>query len=138
MSEAEVDARQEILLENYASVIEIEAGCLLEMVKTGVEPATAQDLALYAHAKESRRYVSRLAAYDAVTEGGEALAAAIAATPSGEPAEVAAYCRDVLKPLLGSVREACDAAEGMVKKELWPFPSYTDVCYGHHSNAPKK
>jgi glutamine synthetase type III len=109
------------------------------MVRTGVEPACQQDLNLYAADKAHNRYTKRNAAYNAIDEACDRLEGAIAGVPHGEAPVVAAYCRDVLKPLLVEVRSACDAAEGLVKNELWPFPSYTDVCFGHHlSPAPVK
>ena len=43
----EVDARAECLFENYATTLEVEATTLLEMIRTGVEPAVAEDLQGY-------------------------------------------------------------------------------------------
>jgi glutamine synthetase len=137
MTPEEVDARAEVLFENYATVLEIEAATMVNMVRTSVEPACQEDLNVYAADKQHKRYTKRAAAYNAIDEACDRLEEAISGLPHGEPAAVATYCRDVLKPLLGEVRQTCDTAEGLVKKELWPFPSYTDVCFGHHlSPAP--
>ena len=137
MDPDEVDARAEILFENYATVIETEARCMVEMVRTGVEPACAADLAAYAGAPALAAGAKRLAAYNLVTAKCDELEAAAAAAPhDAEPHAVAAYQRTTVKPLLAVVRAACDAAEGLCKKEIWPFPDYETCVYSHHTRKP--
>ena len=51
----EVEARAECLFENYATTLEVEATTLLEMIRTGVEPAVAADLKIYS--ADSPQYV---------------------------------------------------------------------------------
>jgi len=46
------------------------------------------------------------------------------------------YVKKVV-PCLAKLRQACDAAEGLVQIDLWPFPSYTDICFGHLTEAPR-
>ena len=144
-TEAEVDARGECFFENYSQVIQCEASTLIEMVRTGVEPACAADLALYASAGGSR-HTKRAAVYEAVSVTCDEIEAAVAKMPEGgghgghggaSASEIASYCAYTVKPLLSKVREACDAAEGLVKKNLWPFPSYTDIVFKHHMSAAK-
>ncbi len=55
----------------------------------------------------------------------------------GSPQLSATYFNTTVKPLLSAVREAADAAEQLCKKDLWPFPSYTDVVFKHHVEARK-
>ena len=137
LSEAEVDARAEVLFENYSAVIEIEAKTLLDMVHTGVEAALEEDLASYSD-KSSSRYTKRKPAYDAVSVEADKLEDALTKVPHGDAQKEASYYAYTIKPMLGTVRAACDTAEGLVKKALWPYPDYTDVCYGHHFDQPKK
>jgi len=135
---AEVDARAECFLENYVSCLEIEASTLVEMVRTGLEAAMAADIAVYAAGdRSSVTYTTRKDAYTAVTTTTNKLAAALAAVPGDDLSKTAEYCRDTLKVLIGEVRIASDIAEGLVKKSLWPFPSYTECTFGHHFNAAK-
>ena len=47
LSNAEVDARKEVMYENYNTVCRIEADTLLTMIETGIIPACAADLATY-------------------------------------------------------------------------------------------
>jgi glutamine synthetase len=148
MEAPEVDARQEVLFENYAATIEIEAATLVRMVRTGVEPAVAADLALYASGSSTSgggssvmsRFAKRRDVYDACSVTCDALESALAGLPShnGDASvqEVAKYAADVLKPHLNVVRKACDAAEQLVRTDLWPFPSYESVLYAHHFSSP--
>jgi glutamine synthetase len=139
-TEAEVDARAECLFENYAATLEVEAATMVEMIETGVEAACFADLAIYAQlGRTSKAFLKRSEVYSAVTEACEQLDAALAKAPSGCAPEITAtYCRDVLKPVMGAAREVCDAAEQLCRKDLWPFPSYTDCLFTHHFNAPAK
>ena len=129
----------ECLFENYVSVLEVEASTMVNMIKTGVEAACFADLAIYQLDRASKPYAKRAAVYAGVSEACEELEAVLSKVPHGDAVpEVAAYCRDVVKPALGTAREACDAAEQLCRKDLWPFPSYTDCVYSHHFSAPAK
>jgi len=150
----EADARAEMALEAYASTIEAEAATLLRMVRTGVEPALAADLAAYATAQPagfapSERYAKRRSAYDACSDAADALEASLesihvlASNSHGGGAvkyatahDRASYAAYTLKPHLASVRAACDAAEVLVRAGLWPFPPYAEVLYAHHFASP--
>jgi glutamine synthetase len=140
LTEEEVAARADGMFENYAAVLEVEAHTLVEMVRTGVEPALEKDLNVYvkpAGTLTSVRFEKRLAAYNAVSAACDELEAAVAGLPAADGKTVATYCRDSIKPLLASTRATCDAAEKLCAKDLWPFPSYTDCCFGHHFDSPK-
>ncbi|MBR5746085.1 MAG: glutamine synthetase type III, partial [Clostridia bacterium] len=43
--------------------------------------------------------------------------------------ECPALCRDEMIPLMDSLRRDADEAETLVKRELWPFPTYGDLLY---------
>lgn len=49
---------------------------------------------------------------------------------------VAEFYASKVAPCLFKLRLACDAAEGLVKADLWPYPTYTDICLGHLTEAP--
>merc|ERR1719310_515473 len=132
-SEEEVDARAECLYENYAACIETEANTLLEMIRTGVEPACAEDLAIYA-AAGGPQYNKRSELYASVTTKTDSLEAMMAQMPE-ECVAMATFCCDNIKPLMLEIREVVDASEKLVKKGLWPYPSYTDILFTHHMSA---
>ena len=43
--------------------------------------------------------------------------------------EPAIYGSQNYEALLSLVRAACDAAETIVSKEYWPFPTYSDILF---------
>jgi len=135
-SEAEVDARQEVMYENYATVLEIEAQTLIEMVRTGVEPAVAQDLALYATA-QGAAFARRKEVYDAITTSTDELEGLLGSLPE-EPKELAHFMAETIKPKTVEVRAHVDKAELLCKTDLWPYPSYTDILLAHQVSASLK
>ena len=129
----EVDARQEIMYEKYAMALEVEAGTLVEMMRTGTLPAGAKDLALYKDAPALAG--ARAAVYAAIAAKTDDLKAKIGSMPA-DPADAARYCCDTVKPAMDALREAADEAEGLIAAELQPFPSYTDLLMSHHVDVP--
>merc|ERR1711870_52033 len=45
----------------------------------------------------------------------------------------ATYLCDVVKPQMGVVRGLVDKGEGLLQKSLYPFPTYEEMIYSHHS-----
>ena len=43
--------------------------------------------------------------------------------------EQAEYSKDVIIPAMNELRKAIDTLEGIVDKEIWPVPSYTDLLF---------
>jgi glutamine synthetase len=136
-TEEEVDARAECMFENYATILVTEANCMLDMVNTGIEAALAADLKIYSDNKESRSYTRRNNVYNNVLVEHEKLQAAVASVPHGSEKAAAEHCLNVIKPAMEDLRSACDAAEQLVRSDLWPFPNYTEVCFGHHVSEHK-
>ena len=128
----ELHARQEIMFEKYTNDLTIEASCLVDMMQTGVLAACAQDLALYSTGM-SASASKRSTVYQELESSVEQLSALCEALPEdGSPHEQARYCVDVIKPQMESVRALSDTAEGLVQKDLWPYPKYKDILYQHH------
>jgi len=125
----EVHARAECMFENYATILQVEATTLIEMVRTGVEPAVAQDLAIYpAGSVTATKREKVYASISTLTDALETLM-------SNVPEDLVASCdyyAGKIKPAMLQIRESCDIAESLVKKDLWPYPSYTEMCYSHH------
>jgi glutamine synthetase len=63
-TDAECDARQEVMYENYNTSMSIEASTLVNMVETGILPACAEDLTKYSSAGSLAG--DRKATYDAI------------------------------------------------------------------------
>jgi glutamine synthetase len=134
-TDEEVDARAECMFENYVHTIVTEASCMIDMVNTGVDAAVAADLSIYASNKESNSFKKRNDCYNKISPAHDNLQSVLAKMPhGGSEKESAEYCLNMILPAMNELRATCDSAEHLVRKDLWPFPSYTDCCFGHHYN----
>jgi glutamine synthetase len=127
----ECDARQEVMYENYNTVLSIEVDTLIKMVETGILPACAQDMALYGSMPSLAG--DRATTYEAIMVETKKLKEAFASKPHDDLAKEAAYLCDKVKPQMAKVREVVDKAEGLMQKGLYPYPTYEDIIYSHHS-----
>ena len=145
MSETEVTSRQEIMFENYAKVINIEALTMLEMVTRDIIPAVnaytgklAADInaKVSAFGEQSARVEKALAqklcalcgeAYDLV----QSLTAAEKSAASQQGAEkmAEAYLEKVI-PQMNRLRAKVDTMETLTASEYWPFPTYGEMLFG--------
>ena len=138
----EVAARQEILLDNYSKIINIEAQTMIEMANKEIIPACAKFTADLAEgiAKKTALGISALAETDVAKKVSELTDRAYAATKVLEDvvveaklienvAEAAHNYHDKVVVAMQELRAACDAAETIVSKEYWPFPTYSDLLF---------
>ena len=139
-TEEEVRARYEIHVENYRTVLSIEAGTMIDMIRHEILPAVsgcAAELCERAFKKKemgsSCRYETstsqKLSALtDTLMDGCAKLEADLAAIPSG--AETAMrYCHDVLIPDMTAARETADQLEALTDAKAWPFPVYSELLF---------
>ncbi len=143
MSVNELEARVEVLHENYASVLAIEARTMLNMVDTQVIPAAARyqsELAdtvagTQAAGVDSSAIKHRLATLVEHTNELQAATDDIRAAMThcdglGDDQEARTRAvHDSLLPAMERTRQACDAVEGLVSSDLWPLPGYTDLLF---------
>lgn len=143
LSKAEIDARTEILLENYAKNINIEALTMIDMAKKKYIPvciAYAKELCDTVSAKASleicacveKDLVSKVSdltkkAYDATAKLEEVTAAA-AAKDSCILEMAKSYRYDVI-PVMDQLRTAVDALEVITPSDKWPVPAYSDIIF---------
>jgi len=129
LSDEETEARSEIMYEAYNTTLSIEAKTMIEMVETGIIPACVEDLALY---KDSPDFAGdRPNAYRSIKKENDKLKTMLASTPHDMTAE-ADYLCDIVKPQMAVVRGLVDTAEGLLKKGLYPYPTYEAMLYHHH------
>ncbi len=144
-SESEMHARLEIMEENYAKVIAIEAQTLTEMVQKDILPAVSSFTDRLANSvmHQSAVFGQESAAYERRT--GERLVAlkaqmlealdhlyeeaAAAAAQTDNAAAAAAYQAHVL-PAMEALRVPVDQAEVLVATDYWPYPSYGRLLQG--------
>mmetsp|Transcript_51390 Transcript_51390/g.112114 ORF Transcript_51390/g.112114 Transcript_51390/m.112114 type:complete len:695 (-) Transcript_51390:484-2568(-) len=129
-SAEEVDARAEVMFENYVTTLDIEISTLISMIETGILPACAKDMAKYAAMKDLAG--EREATYKAIKVETDKLKAIAAKRPSDLHKD-ATYINDTVKPQMLAVRAAVDKAEGLIEAGLYPYPTYEAMLYSHHS-----
>jgi glutamine synthetase len=142
LNKVELHARMEILLENYAKTINIEAGTMLNMGRRQILPAamtfageiagTIDDLAeagVKASAqKELAQKVCDLIAK--LAENLDVLDAAVAKAKDVEKADKKAIAfKDKVIPAMSEVRAVADELETLVDAELWPLPTYAQMLF---------
>ena len=141
LSEAELNSRYHVRLEQYLTQVEIEADTILEMVNQGVLPATIADLeetgSALANAKKldvELKPVQRR--YKSLANGVKALSAAVGDLSSaradaedlGEQDKAGVYATAVM-PAIENVRAACDHLETIVADHRWPYPRYREILF---------
>ncbi len=140
-TERELHSRWEILLENYAKAINIEALTLSVMARTMVLPAAIRyqkDLADAINASKSAgvetptqvRLLKDLC--DTIKEFVDALESLdsdIKNQPGNGVLEHAKYQRDKIMPAMSALRAQADKLELLVDDEYWPLPTYREMLF---------
>ena len=144
-SKVELTSRYEIHNECYSKVINIEALTMLDMAKKQILPAGskfAQELAQTLAEKKSiapdcdlsyesdlLKQVSSLtgAIYSGVKEREKAVDGV--KDVQGGAGKVAMYYREVVFAAMNKLRASSDVLETLVPKDLWPFPTYSDLLF---------
>ena len=145
LTEAEMKARYEIMLESYCKIINIEALTMLDMAKKDILPAVTAYAGELASAAAAKRGV--FAAVDCTFEEqtvtalsglsaklyGETLslsdALAKAAKAAGPAAVADCYKNDVIGAM-AALRATADALESITAANRWPFPTYGELLFG--------
>ena len=145
LSEAELRSRQEIYVQNYCKLLNIEAMTTLDMATMDIIPAVIkykgdvaksanESLALGVEADEEKEIVKTLAALLATAKKNvERLRLALkTAHEKGENIEGAKCYHDNVLSAMDALRATCDEMELNTAKEYWPLPSYGDLLFSIH------
>lgn len=143
LSEKEIKARMEVLLENYAKTINIEALTMIDMAKKKYIPtciaytkelcdavAVKKSLEIcLCVEKELAEKVSSLTkdAYTATNKLEEAVAAA--AAKDSCVLDMAKSYREEVIPVMDALRAAVDGLEVILPSCKWPVPAYSDIIF---------
>ncbi|MCU7617701.1 glutamine synthetase III [Chryseobacterium sp. PBS4-4] len=144
----EVEARNEIKLEKYSTVIDIEARVLSDIARNHIIPSALNyqnrlienvrglkeifdDKEFKTLAKEQMSLITQISGNISKIKLGvedlmKAREDAKATSESQEQAEL--YCTNVI-PLFDPIREASDDLEMMVDDELWPMTKYREMLF---------
>lgn len=145
LSEAELRSRQEIYVQNYCKLLNIEAMTTLDMATMDIIPAVIkykgdvaksanESLTLGVEADEEKEIVKTLAALLATAKKDvERLRHALkTAHEKGENIEGAKCYHDDVLSAMDALRATCDEMELNTAKEYWPLPSYGDLLFSIH------
>ena len=144
MSEAEMHSREEILFENYAKIVNIEALTMIVMATRDYIPAVEAYLSDIADTAMKKKAVSdtincrvetellrRLSdlnnkAFTAMEKLKTIETEAAAISDAKHRAEC--YCEKVL-PAMSALRAAIDEMETLTASKFWPVPTYGDMMF---------
>ena len=144
MNEVEMRSRQEILLENYSKIVNIEALTMIDMATRDIIPAVNSYIAEIAHTAAikaqvvenincsvERDMITKLSSLNAKAYSalGELRRAETEATKIASATERAdAYVGKVI-PAMEKLRAYVDEMETLTASEYWPLPSYGDMMF---------
>ena len=142
---SELVSRHEILMENYAKILHIEAQTMLDMARREILPAVEMyqsDLCETALRKKhllsnaivsvEEKLVAELSALaNSFYEKTEALANALLKVKElNDTVSIAQFYRNTVFPAMLEMRADADKMEEKTGKGYWPFPSYSDLLFG--------
>ena len=136
----EINARAEIHIENYSTVISIEANTMVDMIRHDILPAVsgyATDLCERAASKDAlgvackyetstAKEIAKLT--DALMADCDKLEKDMAKMPA-DAKKAMVYCHDTIISDMAKAREAADKLETMTASDYWPFPVYSDLLF---------
>jgi glutamine synthetase len=143
-TETEIHSRYEILLENYAKTIHIEALTLVDMVKKEVIPSVLSfqgDLSATANGKKSvsadisveveEKLLSKLSNLGnfLFTKIEELEGDLIEAKNISDSLEMSKFYRDRIFMNMNALRSVIDELETFIGKKYWPYPTYAEILY---------
>jgi glutamine synthetase len=130
LSRRELEARYDVLVEQYIIKVNIEAETAASIARTLLLPAAVGHLA--------RLKSAGVEELEAETQGliAEFVGAikqleAVNAEHEGEEGALgeATYMRDTVLPAMSAVRETADKLEKVVSDDLWPLPKYQEILF---------
>jgi glutamine synthetase len=134
LSERELEARYEVMVEQYTTNLNIEAETAAAIARTLLLPAAVQHLARLQAAGTSTGLETlkdeTTTLLDSFVKAILELEDANANHPhEGEPLDHALYVRDTVVPAMDAAREVADKLEGIVSDDLWPLPKYSEILF---------
>ncbi len=138
LSARELEARSEILFEQYVRISHIEARTMLDMLRQQVLPAAIRHQTELAEAVSATQAAGvecpdSEAALREVVKQVSTLRASIAAVENATHRhhdvieKAAEHARDVLLPAMAEARTISDSLEVVIAADLWPLPGYAQM-----------
>ncbi|MBQ5317704.1 MAG: glutamine synthetase III [Oscillospiraceae bacterium] len=142
LTRTEIQSRQDILLENYSKIINIEALTMVDMARKQIIPAGIEFTKMLAEAMVAKEQVGiNCAAEKKLASKASSLTNSILEATDvlddkllevkncaeGEP--TARYYRDVVFAAMQELRAVVDELETITPDKMWPFPTYADLLF---------
>ena len=143
LTETELLSRQDILMEEYHKIINIEAKTMIDMAKKDILPAVGTYMAELSETAVNKKTIgistdiemmllNKLTALS--VEAYAKLEALIAADAGMENVEgnfdKAFYAAYTLLPAMEDLRKIVDDLESNTAEKYWPMPTYVDLLFG--------
>ena len=142
-SETEMRSRYEIHMESYCKTIIIEALTMVEMVKTGIIPASVayqnelakllklkKEFGDFSYSLEDRMLEKISKLCNALLKKLDTLEEALEkAEDDHDILAHAKFCREKIFMAMSELRLVADELETLIDKKEWPFPSYSELLY---------
>lgn len=132
----ELEARAEIMHEQFIRAITFEAKALVQMVRTQILPASVKEVTLHlplatAEISYSADMVEKFSKWLSQTnrEVNELEKMLERANLIANMRERSLFMHQVIRPQLNCIREVVDTMEAYMSKENYPIPTYTELLF---------
>jgi glutamine synthetase len=129
LSERELEARYEVLLEQYGTRLNIEAETAASIARTMIVPATVRHLGQLKAAGVDALVAETQGLLDTLLEDLFRLEELNAREGDLGALEHATFMRDEIIPAMDAVRATADRLERIVADDLWPLPKYSEMLF---------
>ena len=132
LSRRELESRAEVMYENYAKHVRIEARVMLHMAAKDYMPAVIRYMGILDRGEPVQRHLyERIASLLAQVDDLRRRLEERAADADGrqDAAAVAHAFRERVVPVMERLRGAVDALEMLIGREYWPVPTYGDLMF---------
>jgi len=127
MTKAETKCREAVMFDKYCSVVEMEALCMVDMIRQHVYPSALKAASLNINAGADKLKAGAATILDK-------LHAMEKATEGQSRAKVA---RQLRLETMAEIRGLCDEAEAIIPPEMWTIATYKDLLFldSHHGHG---
>lgn len=123
LSEAELHSRYEVMVEQYAKTMQIEANLMIELFQTQILPVAQKDMLL----RGAQKLMSSL--IDEAISVSEEVKKLVGQTGDlGWEARAKVFC-ELVAPKMEEMRKKVDLLENVVDNALWPLPKYRELLF---------
>jgi glutamine synthetase len=129
LSERELEAREEVLYEQYVIKLNIEGETTAQIARTMILPAAVRHLAELKAAGNEQLIGETDELLKELFFAIEKLESANEIHEDDTIVQEAKYMHDVVIPAMDGVREVSDKLEKIVADDLWPLPKYWEMLF---------